>query len=103
MAASLPPSSSAHGMSRVAQATATFRPVPTLPVKKILSTGASQSAPPVAPLPWSTANKSRGSPASSSSSPSSAPEVGVSSDGLSSTAFPVTSAGSAIAAESMNG
>src|SRR5262245_519348 len=89
---SLPPSSSVHGNSRRAQASAIFLPVPTLPVKQILSTPLSTSAAPLSASPSTTSSTSLGSPAASNNSSTSRPENGVTSDGLSTTALPAINA-----------
>ena len=69
-------------------------PVPTLPVNTSLSIGAPSRAAPAGPSPTTTWNTSRGSAASCSSDASSSATTGVNSDGLSTTAFPATSAAS---------
>ena len=90
--ASLPPSSSEHGMSRSAQAAATFLPVATLPVNEILSMSPLTSAAPDSPSPCTSCRTSLGTPASHSTFAAQPPECGVTSDGLSTTALPASSA-----------
>ena len=90
--ASLPPSSSEHGMSRSAQAAAIFLPVPTLPVNEILSMSPLTSAAPDSPSPCTSCSTSCGTPASHSTFAAQAPEWGVTSDGLSTTALPASRA-----------
>ena len=69
-----------------------FRPVATEPVKKILSTSASQSAAPVEPSPWITSTTPRGRPMRRKISSMISPVIGVTSEGLSTTVLPAMSA-----------
>src|SRR6266700_1602401 len=101
--ASLPPSSSEHGTSRSAQAAATFLPVTTLPVNEILSTAPLTSAAPDSPSPWTNCSTSSGTPASHITFAAHPPEYGVTSDGLSTTAFPASSAWTAGFTDRTNG
>ncbi len=87
-----PPSSSVTGISRRAAASATVRPTATEPVKLILSTSPRTSAAPVSPSPVATRKTSSGIPASIASCRMSTADSGDSSDGFSTTVFPVTSA-----------
>ena len=81
---------------------ATLRPVAVEPVNAMWSTW-SVTAAPTSPPPATTRNRSAGSPASSSSSaPHSAVSV-VCGSGLSTTALPATSAGTASANASVSG
>src|SRR5690348_18423991 len=101
--ASLPPSSSEHGLRRSAQAAATFLPVPTLPVDEILSMSPLTSAAPDSPSAWPSCSTSCGTPASHSTLAAHPPECGVTSDGLSTTAFPASSACTAGFSDRTNG
>ena len=91
--ASTPPSSSPTGTGCAAAAAITRRPVATDPVNRTLSGRASTSAAPRAPSPTATWRRPAGRPASWTRSPISRPTSGVSSDGLSTTALPASSAG----------
>ena len=89
---SLPPSSRVQGTRFRPQASATLRPVATLPVKEILSTPASTRAAPVSPSPTTRLKTPSGSPAAAKISSTRLPEKGVTSEGFSTTALPAISA-----------
>ena len=90
---SLPPSSSVTGTSRSPAAAATRRPTSLEPVKSTLPRPrARTSAAPTSPSPCATRTRAGGAPASANSCSTSAPDRGVSSDGLSTTAFPAATA-----------
>jgi hypothetical protein len=93
MAASLPPISTLAGMPRSAHATRTLRPVSQEPVKTHASMPASTSAAPARPSPWSTWARPSGS-SSARRSTSHALVRGVYSEGFTTMALPVSSAGS---------
>ena len=90
-------------MSRPAQAAAIFLPVPTLPVNEILSMSPLTSAAPDSPSPCTSCSTSWGTPASHSTFAAQPPECGVTSDGLSTTALPASSACTAGFSDSTNG
>ena len=93
MAASFPPISTLAGMPRSAQCTRTLRPVSDEPVKTQASMPASRSAAPARPSPSSTCASPSGSSAARLST--SHPLVrGVYSEGFTTMALPVSSAGS---------
>ena len=91
----LPPSSSVALANRFAVATAMARPGSVPPVKTaFLTSGCSVSAAPaVGPSPGTTFSTPSGMPASQAIRPSMSAVRGVCSDGLSTTVFPVASAG----------
>ena len=91
--ASLPPSSSTEGISFLAQASATRRPVVTLPVNNTLSGKASIKAWPTSPPPWTTVTRLPGNRASMKSFSISDPHCGVKSLVFETTAFPAAMAG----------
>ncbi len=99
---SLPPSSSSAGMNRRAQASATLRPLPTLPVKEIRS-ALSTTAWPVSPSPSTISKISASSGTSRTVSIRGLVKRGVTSEGLSSTAQPANSGGITCSMESMVG
>ena len=88
---SLPPSSSTEPLRRLAQPSATDRPVSTEPVKNTLPTLDSTSADPV-PGPWTTRTRPSGTPARSNSCWIRCPISGVSEAGLRTTPLPAISA-----------
>ena len=89
---SLPPSSSATGVSVCAARAMTFLPVAVEPVNMIMS-ASSTSAEPVAPRPVATWKTFAGRPHCSRPSASSSDVSGVNSDGLRITLLPASSAG----------
>ena len=101
IAASCPPSSITTGVRCFAAASAMRRPVPGEPMKQSLSTGASTSAAPTSPAPWTTVHTPGGS--ASRTSRSRSPTPGVASLGLMTTAFPASSAGAIAMNDRKNG
>ena len=81
-----------QGRSRSPQRAAILRPVATLPVKQTRSTSPSTSAAPVAPSPVTTWRSAGSRPASSKRRFISRAMSGVTSEGLSTTALPASSA-----------
>ena len=79
------------------------RPTSAEPVKTTPSIAPSASAPPVAPPPCTTDTTPSGSPAAANVSPTSAPDSGVCSDGLTTTVLPATSAPDAMPVTSATG
>ncbi len=89
---SLPPSSRLTGVNVSAALAITFLPVSTEPVNMTKSTS-STSAAPVSPRPVAIWNTPAGSPHSDIIAASSSEVIGVTSEGLSTTALPAASAG----------
>jgi hypothetical protein len=79
------------------------RPTSAEPVKTTPSIAPSASARPVAAPPWTSPTTPSGNPAAANASPTSAPERGVCSDGLSTTVLPATSAPAAMPVTSATG
>ena len=79
------------------------RPTSAEPVKTTPSIAPSASARPVAAPPWTSPTTPSGSPAAANASPTSAPDSGVCSDGLSTTVLPATSAPAAMPVTSATG
>ena len=102
MAGSLPPSSNCAGMKRRAAASATLRPVGTLPVKHTWST-TSMSAAPVLPSPSTTPTTAATVGTSASAARKGPTKRGVTSLGLMSVAHPASKAGMASMNDSRNG
>ena len=90
--ASLPPSSSTEPLSCSAQATPTWRPTSTEPVKKIFAALECTSALPTAPPPCTARTSPWGRPARSKTSWMRCPISGVSDAGFSTTPLPHISA-----------
>ncbi len=94
MKGDLPPSSSDSFFPVPAVATRMIRPTSVEPVKAILSTsGCSTSAAPVRPSPVTTLSTPGGSPAARTTSAKRSAVSEVNSAGLSTTVFPIASAG----------
>ena len=89
----MPPSSSVTGRSRSPASEATRRPVSTEPVKTTFAVpGARTSASPASAPPWTTCTSRFGAPASRKTRWTHAPESGVTSEGLTTTALPAATA-----------